>query len=385
MITPSTSFSLHISTLFILTLCLPLSYSIPSTKLSTLKHSFHQSPSFSSSSNTYQPFCDITTQGPICLYDGDRIILPPNVPHNLIAHYTFDETLPTDQSTNNNHAIGTIKAGPSFGGHGSSALFTEGNYLTVPHSNSFDTLTSFTFTFWIFIIEDSTINDNAIRYCPVFQKGNDDLYGNVYERSPVMYYDLQDRNLKIVITTTTTSLNQEGESIISKSKIFPQRWMHISLIKTTNNEVSLYINGILDTKKTLKGDITLNKSPLYIGNVPWYKKECVFPFLLDELRIYSYAVKEDYIQAEASPVLGGISPSFLRIGCINCLLTEASKKCVNGYRLCTSIELHTGGYQIARGLGLLSWDTHIWTYSALDNADDYASLKGLGLCCAIIQ
>ena len=159
MLTPSASFSLHISTLFILTLCLPLSYAIPSNKLSTLKHSFHHSPSFSPSSSTYQPFCDITTQCPIYLYDGGGIILPPNVPHNLIANYTFDEALPTDQSKNNNHARGTIKAGPSFDGHGSSALFTEGNYIIVPHSKSFDTLTSFTFTFWLFIIEDSTVNE----------------------------------------------------------------------------------------------------------------------------------------------------------------------------------------------------------------------------------
>ena len=385
MLTPP-SFSLYIPAIFILALCLGLSHSIPSTKLSSFKHSFHQIVHSASPSSGALPLCDITTQGPICLYDGDRMILPPSVPANLIAHFSFDEVLPTDQSTNNNHAIGNIRAGPSFGGHGSSALFTEGNYLTVPHSASFEASTSFTFTFWMFVIEDSTVSasDNGLRYCPVFQKGNDDLYGHAYERSPAMYYDLQDRHLKIVITTAGAT-DKEGESVVSKSKIFPQRWMHIALTKNNKHEIKLYINGILDSKKALKGDVTLNKSPLYIGNVPWFKKECVFPFLLDELRIYARALEEDFIQAEASPVLGGISPAFLRLGCVNCLLEEASRKCTKGYRLCTSIELHTGGYQIARGLGLLSWDTHIWTHSALDNASDYASLKGLGLCCAIIQ
>ena len=145
------------------------------------------------------------------------------------------------------------------------------------------------------------------------------------------------------------------------------------------------MNGILDTEAILQGGYQENKSPLYIGNAPWMSSQCEFPFLMDELRYYSKALEEDYIQAEAAPALGGISPNFLKLGCSDCGIDEANSKCVNGYRLCTSIELHTGGYQIARSLGLLSWDTHIWTHSALDNKKDYMSLKGLGLCCKVLE
>jgi hypothetical protein len=43
--------------------------------------------------------------------------------------------------------------------------------------------------------------------------------------------------------------------------------------------------------------------------------------------------------------------------------------------------LHSAGFQIARNLGLLSWDTHLWTFSATQDTNIYSGLKGLGLCC----
>lgn len=129
----------------------------------------------------------------------------------------------------------------------------------------------------------------------------------------------------------------------------------------------------------------MNTGPLYIGNVPWFKSNVLFPFLIDELRYYNIALDKDYIQAEASPILGGIEPSYIEIGCLNCSLRKAANICHEGYRLCTSIELHTGGYQIARSLGLITSDTNIWTNNALNDLEKYESMKGLGLCCAILK
>ena len=89
----------------------------------------------------------------------------------------------------------------------------------------------------------------------------------------------------------------------------------------------------------------------------------------------------NFIQAEASSILGLIQPNFLRIGCLDCTLNEAKNSCEENYRLCTSLELHSAGFQIARNLGLLSWDTHLWTFSATQDTNIYSGLKGLGLCC----
>lgn len=66
--------------------------------------------------------------------------------------------------------------------------------------------------------------------------------------------------------------------------------------------------------------------------------------LMDELRFYNRVLHEAEIEAEAAPALGGIEPSHILLGCVNCLLEKASKSCIEGYHICTNIELHTGGY-----------------------------------------
>ena len=107
--------------------------------------------------------------------------------------------------------------------------------------------------------------------------------------------------------------------------------------------------------------------------------------MIDEIRLYKKSLSEDYIQAEASPSLGGIEPNFLSIGCLNCSLEEANSKCNEGYKLCTSLELHTGGYHIAKSLGLINSETYIWTHNSLDDENKNPYKKGLGLCCKIIN
>ena len=85
-----------------------------------------QSPpiSFIQTEFTQHEECDMLTQGPICLFNGDRILLPYNTQSDLSGYWSFDEIRPLDQSGHKNHAIGVVKPGASFGGYGSSALFS---------------------------------------------------------------------------------------------------------------------------------------------------------------------------------------------------------------------------------------------------------------------
>lgn len=328
--------------------------------------------------------CDMITEGPICLFNGDRILLPYAKPEGLIGHWSFDEIRALDQSGNRNHALGTLTAAPSFGGYGSAALFYNGNFIQVPHSNMMSSH-HFAFTFWLFIVEDYFTANKGGRYCPFIHKGNDNLLSKTYQRSPAITYDRQEKFLEIFLSTSfKEEENGEGEHFSSRVKILPQKWMHVA-VTTKEDYINLFINGIFDTSITLKGKPEESNGPLFIGNTPWLKTECNFPFIIDEVRYYNKDLHQDYIQAEASPALGGIEPNFLQIGCLECTLESASSSCKKGYRLCSSIELHTGGYQIARSLGLLSWDTHIWTNSALNNKSQFISLKGLGLCCAVLK
>ena len=322
--------------------------------------------------------CDLFSDGPVCIYGGERVILPNASPKGLIGFWTFDEIKPLDNSGNQNHALRTVPPGPSFSGLGSSALFSSGNYLEVPFDKQFYA-NDFSITFWLFLVQDYYSSKEGNINCPLIQRGNDDLYAKNFQRSPGIYLDRKLKNLKVYIKTTDPE-NAEGELLVSNAKIANQRWLHITVTKSLN-KIKLYVNGILDSQILLKNDMEINQSNLYIGNVPWLKEQCNFPFLIDELRYYDSFLPEYFIQAEASPALGGIEPSLIMFGCKTCTLREASNSCVDGYHVCTSIELHTGGYQVARAMGWLDWNTHIWSYGAIKNSGDFSNLKGLSLCC----
>jgi hypothetical protein len=326
--------------------------------------------------------CDLISEGPICLFNGDRILLPYAAPKGLVGYWNFDEVKPLDNSGNRNHGIGNLKSGAAFGGFGSSALLTQGDYITIPHNAAFKS-NDYTVTFWLFVVQDFFTANKGVKFCPLIQRGKDDLFSKTYQRSPALYYDRKVKNFKFYVKTNNEE-EAQGESLQSNARVTTQRWLHIAMVKT-DNKIKLYVNGILDSQMQLKGNPEINTDPLYIGNVPWLKDQCDFPFMLDELRYYNVAIEEDKIQAEASPILGGVEPSFLQLGCMNCSLKDASQSCTDGYKLCTSIELHTGGYQIARSMGWLNWNTHIWTHGAIKNPSDFEKLNGLALCCSELK
>ena len=85
--------------------------------------------------------------------------------------------------------------------------------------------------------------------------------------------------------------------------------------------------------------------------------------MIDEMRVYSRPITVDEIQAEAAPALGGTRPTFLHLGCVDCVLEAARKSCDKDYHLCTSMELHTAGYHVARTMGYVDWRTHVWTHA----------------------
>ena len=124
--------------------------------------------------------------------------------------------------------------------------------------------------------------------------------------------------------------------------------------------LSLLINGVLDSQiKTVGtlftlfkvGNIMPNNMPFFIGNTPWHKEDCNVASMIDDLRVYDKVIELDFIQAESQLALSGVEPSFITFGCSDCDILTASTSCQLNYHLCTSIELYTGGYQVARILG----------------------------------
>lgn len=45
-------------------------------------------------------------------------------------------------------------------------------------------------------------NKKGLRWCPILQKGADDLFQNVFLRSPAIFFDRKDKGLKISLTTS---------------------------------------------------------------------------------------------------------------------------------------------------------------------------------------
>jgi len=184
------------------------------------------------------------------------------------------------------------------------------------------------------------------------------------------------------VTTRQLSLHALGRagSVTTFGHMTPHRWTHVTLHKH-GSAISIFIHGIRDAHKGIKGGMQEPASPLYIGAVPWGSAACHLPFLLDDLRVYSRALSNFEIQADSFPSLGAVEPAFAHLGCMKCKYGAAEGSCGSGSHLCYQSELNAGGYQVIRAMGWGDWKTPIWV-----NADGSNPSQGpnerLGVCCS---
>ena len=322
--------------------------------------------------------CDISVEDGICLYSGQNVVKPFAKTDGLQGYWTFDDNACLDYSGNLNHGLSAVEAGLSSSGIGSSSKFSGSEFIEIPSSSSISSEV-FSISFWLFLEKEDTINQTGLRWCPILQKGNDNEEQAVYERTPAILLDRDDRKLRVYVTTTENQDFPEGEYVESNAKLQFHRWTHFVLIRGTQS-LKLYVNGILDASNSTQGWTEPNTSPLYLGNTPIKVEGCPVPFLMDELRYYNRELKEEEIFAEAQAAFGQVEPRFINLGCLQCSLEDASGSCNTGYHLCTTIELHSGGYNVVRAMGWYETSPTVWSYSALEESYD-DSVLGLGLCC----
>jgi len=332
------------------------------------------------------PACDAIFSDSICFSDKRQPLLPSAVPGGLVAHYDFDADTPIDSSGNGNHAMTELYHGPSPAGSGHSGLFHK-SFMMVPDSPMFKTK-DFTYSFWIYIVADDE-PVHSQNWCPLIRKGINLPATQQFANAPALLFSHGTGQLRAEMTTTWKGI-EDGENVGSNARLLPDRWMHIAMVHhSAHASLLLYVNGILDNAMTTQGDMVQNDYPLYVGGDPFTQDQCGFTAYMDELRIYSHAVPPHQLQAEAAPALGGTDPNYVHLGCLSCNLLEAAKRCPKDRHICTSIELHTGGYQVARSLGWLRSHTHVWTHAAvvqgaaahLQGTADANTVMGLGLCC----
>jgi len=346
--------------------------------LLTIPHTvFTFASSFNSCANTIEEEeCDIVLEHGLCLYNGDKLLFADAQPEGLIGHWTFDDYKGLDTSGNHNHANSLLKPGPGMGGIGYSVAVGGKDYVTIPNSASFDAKV-FSVTFWVFLIKGQETAQET-KFCPLLVKGSKNKEKS--EQTPAILFDKKERTLKVAVTTTENDAETEGEFINSKAKLSYNRWTHIAVVRQ-ERKLKLYVNGILDSVIQTIGWTITNTSPLYVGNAPFAEEECDIPAYIDEMRFYTRGLNEEEIEAEASPALGNINPNFVQLGCINCSIKQAAESCVEGYHLCSTIELHSGVYQVARTMGWTSWNSKIWSYSAIKQNIEGKDEVGLGICC----
>lgn len=357
--------------------------------------------------------CDIDTTGPVCLGSRSHVLLPPAMPKGLVGFWSFDKSSALDSSGNENNGLGAVRVGPSMAGQGSSAFFHH-YYLEVPGTDMLR-LHDFSYTFWVYLIEDKNSEDTSqgLKVCPLVRKGLDSQVrfpgedGRRYAAAPAILYDRLTKRLRIELLTTTGEGPDNVESFDTHARLRRGRWFHIALVRIDNQRMTrLYVNGVLDDSHNTNGFVQPNREPLYVGGDALSHDKCNLPLYLDELRVYDRPLTPDEIQAEASPGLNGIEPSFVRLACFDCPLQTALQNCPDGYHLCNSLEMHIGGYQVARALGWLQKGVHVWSHAPTANSElqqgssvasgQATSMRenptpepappsnalGLGLCCA---
>jgi len=360
--------------------------------------------------------CEEDAADAICFGENrEQVLLPPALPAGIVGYWNFDDSLPVDVSGNHFHGLASVQAGPSFAGQGSSAHFQKSNFMVVKHNEKL-ALKDFSYTFWVHLLDDTSGAHQGLRVCPLLRKG---AAANTADGqaplppSPAILIDREKRHLRVEVGTVGGVLgdmvDQGIEAFESNARLARGRWFHIAVVRfSSQRRTRLYVNGILDASQETKGNTAVNTGPLYVGGDPAAGDQCNVPMYIDELKVYDRALDHDEIQAEAAPSLAGVEPSFLRLACRDCPLAIAQQNCPADYHICNSLELHMGGYQVARTLGWLKQGTHVWTHATSHNAkgEEEAVIKpleggfsstpapnaqaggapetilGLGLCCA---
>ncbi|KJP87222.1 hypothetical protein AK88_03139 [Plasmodium fragile] len=299
------------------------------------------------------PECDVSIDTAICINNGQKILLPEAKPYGISAHINFDSISAVDASGNRNHGVGNFFASTGFGGIGNSSLFRK-NYIYIPHSDEYFKTVDFSYTFFIYLMEDELSIKNNVEemFCPVIHKGI--IKDKIQESSPAILINAKNGRIKIVLSTSSST-----NSVVR----------HI-------NHVRLFVNGILDSSFLTEGITKTNDFPIYIGGAPYSVESCDFPFLLDELKIYNLSIGVDHIQSEAASTLNGIEPSFIYFGCFHCDINNAILSCPNNYHLCNKVELYIGVYNVMRKFSL-NINNLILPFSPENQT-------GIGVCCADI-
>ena len=206
----------------------------------------------------------------------------------MVIYLSFDENKGkkvTDESGKNNHGEIDHKSVKWMDGKVGSALYFDGiddkGTVIVQHSESMAITKSLTMEVWVY---------------PQHTADYRNLRG---QEKPHTYY------LSIHNAYPSVWLGNAGaggkEWLPAKSKVPEKKWSHVAAVYEFNKELRFYLNGKLDGKHTVKGEIPVSNAEHWVGNRldgGWAYKG-----MLDEFVMYNRALTAGEIKQDMERVL----------------------------------------------------------------------------------
>lgn len=207
------------------------------------------------------------------------------MPKKLVALYSFNGNV-QDSSGFENH--GEIVGNISYvdGKAGKAAKFDDNSMIEVKDSDALDLTEGYTFSLWMYLEDDAEIQEQPVLMksrCSTNEDEASYIFGiNDFEPYVQVYTEYQ--NYDRVMSGT---LHQNG------------KWTMLT-VSYDGKEVKYYKDGVLAANKSSVGSVPASSGKLYIG-FDEFDGSSFFKGIMDELRIYNYALSAAEVKALYSP------------------------------------------------------------------------------------
>ncbi|HEY9061702.1 MAG TPA: LamG-like jellyroll fold domain-containing protein [Pseudobacteroides sp.] len=278
---------------------------------------------------------------------SDNPAISGNKKNMLVAHYKFDEDYKDYSGCNNNGTVvgGSIPFVDAKAGKG--AKFDGATYIEVEDSDYLDLDTGFTLSLWLY--KDAYDSDEL---APILKKLGDE---SINDNAP---YSLLDHGYYPYMKLTSWSEITENSYWCDSQKVDIQKWTYLS--STWNgNTVKYYINGALVDSETFKDTLPHSSMKLNIGADISSSGSKYFKGIMDDLRIYNYALGDSEIKtlynstngtATTTPASDQTSTSQDNVNGISLKVAEVSNGFVDiVWTVPSSLTTGLTGYYVYRG------------------------------------
>jgi pectate lyase len=231
-----------------------------------------------------------TTEGPVWSFT-----VIPDIPAEQVAYWKFDETEGTTASDDKKYGMdGTLmNMDPPLWttGVAGGALGFDGNddYILVPQNGVLDfTDQSFSITTYVKI---ESFPSGSIY---LVHKGTFSVDDGPGANGSWFGIELKNGELRFAVDDNVT---KSQATLNNVEEIFLNKWVHIAAVRDRANELlKLYVNGEMKASSSDGTGSISQTIDLHLGNCS--RLDASLPGVLDELKLFSYALSETEVKAE---------------------------------------------------------------------------------------